>query len=134
MVSKKQTSPYRSGYTKAWLKVKTFLESEFVVVGYDTTPGGVRSLLVAREQDGQMMYAGRVMVTLRGPKRKRSGHSWRSTEPTSPRSPNCSMVGRWNGSRLECVFASGTFVARRHCAMQRCSDWLVDSCQRYGLA
>jgi bifunctional non-homologous end joining protein LigD len=70
IVSKKRTSPYRSGYTKAWLKVKTFLESEFVVVGYDTTPGGVRSLLVAREQDGQLIYAGRVMVTLRGPKRE----------------------------------------------------------------
>jgi bifunctional non-homologous end joining protein LigD len=70
MVSKKRTSPYRSGYTNAWLKVKTFLESEFVVVGYDTTPGGVRSLLVAREQDGQLMYAGRVMVTLRGRKRE----------------------------------------------------------------
>lgn len=70
MVSKKRNSPYRSGYTKAWLKVKTFLESEFVVVGYDTTPGGVRSLLVAREVNGQLSYAGRVMVTLRGPKRE----------------------------------------------------------------
>jgi ATP-dependent DNA ligase len=27
IVSKKRNSPYRSGYTKAWLKVKTFLES-----------------------------------------------------------------------------------------------------------
>jgi bifunctional non-homologous end joining protein LigD len=70
MVSKKRNSPYRSGYTKTWLKVKSFLESEFVIVGYDTTPGGVRSLLVAREDEGRLSYAGRVMVTLRGPKRE----------------------------------------------------------------
>jgi bifunctional non-homologous end joining protein LigD len=63
IVSKKRTSSYRSGYTKAWLKVKTFIESEFIVIGYDMTPGGVRTLLVARMEDGGLTYAGRVMVT-----------------------------------------------------------------------
>lgn len=70
IVSKKRNSRYRSGYTGDWQKTKTFVEREYVVVGYDATPGGARSLLVATWDGGVLRYAGRAMVTIRGPKRE----------------------------------------------------------------
>jgi bifunctional non-homologous end joining protein LigD len=70
IVSKKRGSRYRSGYTRDWLKIKTFVEREYLVVGYDATPGGARSLLLAAEEDGKLRYAGRAMVTVRGAKRE----------------------------------------------------------------
>lgn len=108
IVSKKRNSPYRSGYTKAWLKVKTFTESEFVVLGYDTTPRGVRSLLVARERAGQLSYAGRVMVTLRGRKREAI---WAQLE--EHRSDRPALPELHHGKEVE-WFAPGVNVRVRH--------------------
>jgi bifunctional non-homologous end joining protein LigD len=108
MVSKNRNSPYRSGYTKAWLKVKTFVESEFTVVGYDTTPGGVRSLLVAREHAGQLNYAGRVMVTLRGRKRE---EIWAQLE--EHRTDRPPLPELQHGNEVE-WFAPGVHVRVRH--------------------
>jgi bifunctional non-homologous end joining protein LigD len=70
IVSKKGGSRYRSGYTRDWLKTKAFAEREYLVLGYDAKPGGVRSLLLAEEQHNQLRYVGRAMVTIRGPKRE----------------------------------------------------------------
>jgi bifunctional non-homologous end joining protein LigD len=70
IVSKKRGSRYRSGYTRDWLKIKTFVERDCLVLGYDGTPGGARSLLLAAEEKGKLRYVGRAMVTVRGARRE----------------------------------------------------------------
>src|SRR5690606_29426082 len=64
IVSKRADAPYRSGRTRAWLKVKCKRRQEFVVVGY-TEPSGSRValgalLLGAYDADGALRYCGRV--------------------------------------------------------------------------
>jgi bifunctional non-homologous end joining protein LigD len=63
IVSKRASSPYRSGRGRDWLKVKCLLRQEFVVVGY-SAPGGSRShlgaLLLGMRRDGELAYSGRV--------------------------------------------------------------------------
>jgi DNA ligase D-like protein (predicted ligase) len=71
IVSKLRDSTYQSGRTSDWLKTKTFAVSEFVIVGYDRSPGSAATLLVASEIAGKLRYAGRVMVTLSGKKREK---------------------------------------------------------------
>jgi bifunctional non-homologous end joining protein LigD len=62
-IAKRAQSTYRSGRGRDWLKIKCQRRQEFTVVGY-TDPGGSRShfgaLLLAVEQDGQLVYAGKV--------------------------------------------------------------------------
>lgn len=76
IVSKKAASRYCSGRTKAWLKIKAFVESEFVVIGYKREKN--RSVaLFAREVDHGLEYAGSAFVTLSDEQRQRF---WRSRE------------------------------------------------------
>jgi DNA ligase D-like protein (predicted ligase) len=79
IVSKRAFSPYRSGRSKAWLKVKCFAEDEFTVIGFETAQGGPPAALLAREADEGLSYAGAAMVTLSGPQRERF---WRTVERT----------------------------------------------------
>jgi bifunctional non-homologous end joining protein LigD len=62
VVSKKISAPYRSGRTKTWLKIKCGRRQEFVIGGW--TPSdkrtGFRSLLVGTQEDGKLIYRGRV--------------------------------------------------------------------------
>ena len=61
IVSKRATSPYRSGRGTAWAKVKGDRREDVVVVGY--TPSDRRpfkSLLVAIEENGGLRYVGRI--------------------------------------------------------------------------
>ncbi len=69
IVSKRITSRYRSGPTKSWLKVKSFGEGEFIVIG---TARGERAptALLARETADGLEYAGSAMVTLPEPDRE----------------------------------------------------------------
>ena len=63
VVSKHADAPYRSGRGLAWIKSKCTLRQEFVIVGYvpSTAAGrGLRSLLVAYHEKGELHYAGRV--------------------------------------------------------------------------
>lgn len=70
IVSKKANSAYRSGRTKAWLKIKCFADAEFVVVGTERSTKGTTALL-ARETEQGLEYAGGAMLTLRSEDRER---------------------------------------------------------------
>lgn len=93
IVSKKVTSRYISGRTKAWLKTKTFVEDEFVVIG---TSKGDRApvALLARETGSELTYVGGAMVTLAQPHRDR--FCKRST-----RSAEWTRRSRWNRARKQ---------------------------------
>ena len=77
MVSKRKSSRYRSGRTSAWLKVKTFTEDEFVVIGVEKGSGGPSCALLAREGPDGLTYAGSAFVTLSDADRERF---WREVE------------------------------------------------------
>ena len=69
IVSKRAASRYQSGRSTAWLKTKCMTESEFVVVGMEPNPGGAPFALLAREEEGELIYAGSAFVTLPQPER-----------------------------------------------------------------
>lgn len=77
IVSKNVNSRYRSGRSKSWLKTKAFVESEFVVLGYQENRGTPPCALLAEEQDWGLDYAGSAFVTLSGHDRERF---WRTME------------------------------------------------------
>jgi bifunctional non-homologous end joining protein LigD len=63
IVAKRRAAPYRSGRSRDWLKIKTSMRQEFVIVGW-TEPRGSRdhigALLVGYYDDGVLTYAGHV--------------------------------------------------------------------------
>ncbi|WP_018438771.1 non-homologous end-joining DNA ligase [Trinickia symbiotica] len=64
IIGKRGDSPYRSGRSTDWIKIKCHLRQEFVIGGIARTKGakaGVRSLLLGvYEPDGGLRYAGHV--------------------------------------------------------------------------
>lgn len=62
MIAKKVSAPYRGDRSKAWLKIKCTKRQEFVIVGWrgPSYGVGVRSLIVATNEDGEWVYRGRV--------------------------------------------------------------------------
>ncbi|MCW5718783.1 MAG: non-homologous end-joining DNA ligase, partial [Bauldia sp.] len=63
IVSKRADSLYRSERSKAWLKVKTGQDDEFLVVGWEPSPvKGKRfaALLLATREGGKLVYRGKV--------------------------------------------------------------------------
>jgi bifunctional non-homologous end joining protein LigD len=63
IMAKRADSPYRAGRSPSWLKMRSRRTEIFTVVGF-TAPkgsrGGFGALHVAREEDGGLVYAGRV--------------------------------------------------------------------------
>ena len=63
LIAKRADSPYVSGRSRDWLKLKCVWEQEFVIGGY-TDPTGSRSdfgaLLVGYYEQGSLLYAGKV--------------------------------------------------------------------------
>jgi bifunctional non-homologous end joining protein LigD len=63
IVAKRRDSPYRSGRSRDWLKVKTAIRQEFVIVGW-TEPRGSRqhigALLLGLYSGKELTYAGHV--------------------------------------------------------------------------
>ncbi|MGD9496523.1 MAG: DNA ligase D [Armatimonadota bacterium] len=63
LVAKQASSPYESGRSRRWLKLKCVSQQEFVIGGW-TDPSGARtgfgSLLLGYYEDGQLRYAGKV--------------------------------------------------------------------------
>src|SRR5262249_21752824 len=63
IVSKRVDLPYRSGRTEQWLKSKSVLREEFLIIGYvpsTVAPGSVGALVLGYHENGKLMYAGRV--------------------------------------------------------------------------
>ncbi|MCD7058658.1 DNA ligase D [Pelagibacterium xiamenense] len=62
IIAKRASAPYRSGRGKSWLKVKCTLRQEFIIVGWSPSNKrkGFASLLLATEEDGKLVYRGRV--------------------------------------------------------------------------
>ncbi|HSS48916.1 MAG TPA: DNA ligase D [Thermoanaerobaculia bacterium] len=64
VVGKRADSPYRSGYSADWLKVRVDRTSDFAVVGFEPVPGsrsGLRNLhLAVCDAAGALVYAGTV--------------------------------------------------------------------------
>ena len=62
IVAKRAGSPYRSGYSADWLKVRVDRSSDFAVVGFEPGPGGgLRRLhLAVRDGGAGLVYAGTV--------------------------------------------------------------------------
>src|SRR5262245_35518414 len=56
--SKRSRSFYRGGPSKNWLKTKNMVEGEFVLIGTEIDDNGVPWALLAREQDGELEFAG----------------------------------------------------------------------------
>lgn len=63
IVSKRRASPYRSGPSRDWLKIKTYVTGEFVVIGYERKKGEAPSLLLA---DEGLRYVGRAIPAITG--------------------------------------------------------------------
>ena len=63
LIAKRADSPYRSGRTRSWLKIKCEQRQEFVIGGF-TEPAGSRrgfgALLVGYYDGGRLRYAGKV--------------------------------------------------------------------------
>jgi bifunctional non-homologous end joining protein LigD len=63
IISKRADSPYRSGRTKTWLKIKCTYRQEFVILGWsesDKKGRGFRALLLGVHDEGKLRYAGKV--------------------------------------------------------------------------
>src|SRR3984957_8535152 len=61
IMAKHQSSRYLPGRrSAAWKKIKPTRVLPCVIIGYTPSPDGVRSLLVASEQDGALRYRGQV--------------------------------------------------------------------------
>ena len=63
IVSKRVDMPYRSGRGEHWLKSKSVLRQEFIIIGYvpsTVSPGSVGALALGYHENGKLMYAGRV--------------------------------------------------------------------------
>jgi bifunctional non-homologous end joining protein LigD len=58
IVSKRAKSLYRGGPSKNWLKTKNMVEGEFVLFGTEVDDSGIPWALLAREQDGELEFAG----------------------------------------------------------------------------
>ncbi|ABO59778.1 ATP-dependent DNA ligase LigD polymerase module / ATP-dependent DNA ligase LigD phosphoesterase module (plasmid) [Burkholderia vietnamiensis G4] len=69
IMGKRLDSPYRSGRSTDWIKLKCFQKQEFVVGGVTRNAGarsGIRSLMIGvHEPDGSLRYAGTVKAELR---------------------------------------------------------------------
>ena len=60
IVSKRRDAPYRSSRRDEWRKTKCVLSDTFVVIGYETTDGGLGSIRLAEERGGVLYPAGGV--------------------------------------------------------------------------
>src|SRR3954465_5137638 len=63
IIAKKADAPYRHARTRNWLKIKCTRRQEFVIIGWsesDKKGRGFRALLLGVNEDGQLLYRGKV--------------------------------------------------------------------------
>jgi bifunctional non-homologous end joining protein LigD len=97
IISKRIGSRYVSGHGKSWLKIKTFEQRDYLVVG---TERGKRApvALLASEEDGALKYGGGAMVTLPEPLRDRF---WQRAAKLRTDKPPLAMVPRKDATWLK---------------------------------
>jgi ATP-dependent DNA ligase len=83
-------------------------EGEFVVVGMEPNPGGAPFALLAREEEGGLVYAGSAFVSLPGPERDRF---WNTAEALKVRTPAVKLAG---GGRKASYVRPELHVRARH--------------------
>jgi DNA ligase D-like protein (predicted ligase) len=71
IISKRLGTRYRSGRTDRWLKTKCFTESSLILIRTERKQSGPPAALLAREEDGELVYAGKAMITLTADDRDR---------------------------------------------------------------
>jgi DNA ligase D-like protein (predicted ligase) len=97
IVSKKLRSRYVSGHGKGWLKIKTFEQRDYLVVG--TERGNCAPVaLLASEEEGELKYGGGAMITLPQPLRDRF---WQRAERLKSPEPPLPMVARKDATWLK---------------------------------
>lgn len=97
IVSKKATSRYRSGEATAWLKTKTFVEEEFVIIGHERGVGPTTALL-ARQTEAGLEYAGGAFLTVDERSRDRF---WKTAERLVTPQPPMKTVKRKGATWLK---------------------------------
>ncbi|WP_332715568.1 DNA ligase D [Pelagibacterium mangrovi] len=63
VIAKRADAAYRPGRGKSWLKIKCTLRQEFIIVGWTPSEkrrGAFASLLLATQENGKLVYRGRV--------------------------------------------------------------------------
>ena len=87
IVSKRATSRYKSGPSRAWLKTKCWTVGEFVMLGTELDRDGAPMALLARESEREdgLVFAGAAFITL--PNSLRDGFRKRCEKLSSDRPP-----------------------------------------------
>jgi DNA ligase D-like protein (predicted ligase) len=103
LVAKELDGAYLPGKrTRSWLKVKTTRTVPCAILGYVADErGDLTSLIVALEEDGRLVSAGRVGSGLTDELRTRLGELCRERARATPFVP-CSEAGRWVEPGLFC--------------------------------
>src|SRR5919108_1813452 len=108
IVAKKASAPYKAGRSPLWLKVRSRLTDDFVVVGF-TAPKGARggfgALQLADFVEGRLTYAGRAGT---GFTEKQLAEAKRNLEARKRRDPPC--TGPIQGEKETC-WVEPTMVA-----------------------
>lgn len=88
IVSKRAASRYRSGPSKAWIKTKNVVESEFVLLGLERDTEGRPFAHVGREGSTEVEYAGMAFMTF-----SEKLHSELSQKAEARCMPACAVKG-----------------------------------------
>ncbi len=109
IMAKRADSPYRAGRSSAWVKMRTRRTDTFTVVGF-TEPkgrrGGLGALQLAREENGELVYTGRVGT---GFSDQQLGELRKQLEPKARKTPPCTgpipqeKGTTWVEPELECA-------------------------------
>ena len=67
VVAKRRSSIYIPGKrTKSWIKIKSLMDDDFVILGYIQKEGGMNSLILGQYRDGLLVYKGHVTLGVSG--------------------------------------------------------------------
>jgi len=118
IVSKKSSSPYISGRSTSWLKIKCVRQQEFVIGGYtppSKTGVGIGALLLGYYRDGELVYAGRTGTgfTQKGrlQMRKRLEEIHQQGPPFSSVPPDGARDAQWVQPKYVCEVKFATWTA-----------------------
>lgn len=105
IVAKHRDSPYRSGRTGDWLKIKCVQSESFMIVGYEQSSaarGGIGSLLLAARRGHDWVYVGAAGT---GFKEKDAAYLRKTLDKLKTRTPVVPLKGK------SYIFAQPTLIA-----------------------